>query len=346
MIRLTQRAVRVWHLEKTMEVAYRPEGIYLPEIDLWLDPRETVEHAWISHGHSDHARGRHARILATEDTLRFYRMRWPEEPGVAQSLQALNYGESVEHRGARLTAYPAGHILGAAQLAIEYRGERLVYTGDLKLRPPLCGTATEPVRCHRLILEATFGLPIYHFLDREAARARIAEFARATLADGGIPVFLGYALGRGQEIAQVLGEAGVPYRVHGAIAKFLPAYAARGYAFGEWSPYESRAGGGAALVVTPGLRRHLEATGRDFRVAYVSGWAALANARARAGAEELIPYSDHADFAELLELAAAAEAERVDLVHGYTEPLARILRARGYDAHAAGQTMARDEEAG
>lgn len=328
-----------------MDVAYRPEGIYLPEIDLWLDPRDSVAHAWISHGHSDHARGRHARILGTEDTLRFYRMRWPEEPGIAQALQPLGYGESVVHEGARLTAYPAGHILGAAQLLIEFRGERLVYTGDLKVRPPLCGAATEPVRCHRLIVESTFGLPIYHFLSREEARDRVAAFAAETLADGGVPVFLGYPLGRGQEVAHVLGEAGIPYALHGAIAKFLPAYEARGYRFGSWLPYETRAPQGAALVVTPALRRHLEASGRDFRVAYVSGWAALANARTRAGAEELIPYSDHADFGELLELVGLCGAERVDLVHGYTEPLARILRGKGYDAHAPGLSLARDEEA-
>ena len=49
------------------------------------------------------------------------------------------YGESMEWRGATLTAYPASHIVGAAQLLIEFRGERIVYTGDIKLREPICG---------------------------------------------------------------------------------------------------------------------------------------------------------------------------------------------------------------
>ncbi len=43
----------------------------------------------------------------------------------------------MEWHGARLTAFPASHILGAAQLLIEFENERLVYTGDIKLRQPL-----------------------------------------------------------------------------------------------------------------------------------------------------------------------------------------------------------------
>ena len=58
------------------------------------------------------------------------------------------------------------------------------------------------------------------------------------------------------------------------------------------------------------------------------------NARNRAGAEELIPYSDHADFDELLALVENSGAREVDVVHGYTEAFARILRQRGIDARA------------
>ena len=236
---------------------------------------------------------------------------------------------------------PAGHILGAAQLLIEYGQERVVYTGDIKLRAPLCGAATEIVQCDRLIIECTFGLPIYHFLDQDEAAGRMVAFARECLDEGVSPVFYGYALGRGQEIAHVLCRAGIPVAVHGAVARFIPFYERAGYAFDGWQPYDAKrarggGGGGQALVVTPGMRNVLEAAGKNFRVAYVSGWAGLANARARAGAEELIPYSDHGDFGELVQMIERSGASRVDLVHGYTEPFARILRHRGISAYAAG----------
>lgn len=313
----------------SMRVDFTDHGYYLPEIDLWLDCTEDCGTNWISHGHSDHARGLHSRVFSTPETAQVYRMRVPEAD------EAFNTEPLPEqHNGARLTAFPASHIVGAAQLLVEYRGERLVYTGDIKLRPPICGATTEIVPCDRLIIESTFGLPIYKFLDREQARIRIVEAAAQALDEGLSPVFIGYPLGRGQEIAHVLCEAGISTAVHGSIARFIPLYERAGYAFPGWRPYASGDTEGRALVVTPDFRNVLEASGKTIRIVYVSGWAALDNARARTGADELIPYSDHADFAELLEMVERSGAREVDVVHGYTEPFAKILRARGLDARA------------
>ena len=185
-----------------------------------------------------------------------------------------------------------------------------------------------------MIVESTFGLPIYRLLSKEDAAERIIRFARACLDSGVTPAFVGYPLGRGQEIVYVLARAGIRTAVHGAIARFLPVYEENGYAFPGWEPYEAKAIAGKALVVVPTHGSVLEASGKNIRLAYVSGWAALDNARARSGAEELIPYSDHADFDELLELVEASRAKHIDVVHGYTSPFAHILRTRGYDASA------------
>lgn len=325
-----------------MEVRFSQTGIYLPEIDLWLDNTEPCACTWISHGHSDHARGCHGRVIGTPVTLRFYRMRlWVGENETEPVEQPLNFAENMDWNGARLTAFPASHILGAAQLLVEYKNERLVYTGDIKLRPPLAGETTQPLQCDRLIIESTFGLPIYKLLTREAAQERIIRFARECFDSGETPAFTGYPLGRGQEIVHVLSNAGFRTSVHGAIAKYIPVYEEHGYQFPGWEPYEAKATAGKALVVVPDHGRVLEASGKNVRRAYVSGWAALDNARARSGAEELIPYSDHADFDELLELVTRSEARHVDVVHGYTEPFAHILRSRGISASAPQRTSAR-----
>lgn len=318
-----------------MEVEFRSGGIYLPAIDLWLDNTDPCSATWISHGHSDHARGCHGKIIGTSTTLRFYRMRlWLDDEQQEPEMIPLDFGQSMEWRGASLTAFPASHILGAAQLLIEYRGERLVYTGDIKLRAALCGDMTRPVACDRLIIESTFGLPIYKFLDREIAVERILAFARACLEEDIVPAFIGYSLGRGQEIVHVLCQAGIRTAVHGAIAKFLPIYEEGGYACPGWEAYDSRALAGRALVVVPSHGNVLEASGKNIRLAYVSGWAALDNARARSRAEELIPYSDHADFDELLALATESGARQIDVVHGYTKAFAHVLHMRGYSASA------------
>ena len=329
-----------------MDIQYSSEGIYFPAIDLWLDPQVSKPAAWISHAHMDHARFYSSTVIGTPITLAIYRLRWPEDRTQPQSLQPLSYGELCFWNGARLSCHPAGHILGAAQLLIEYGGERVVYTGDIKLLPPLCGPCTEIVPCDRLIIESTFGLPIYHFLSRDQAKEEIVAFAQECLADNAIPAYLGYPLGRGQEIVYALASAAIPTAVHGAIAKFIPLYEEQGYSFIGWQKYDARNLEGTALVVVPGMRRNLEATGKDIRVAYVSGWARLDNARMRSRAEKLIPYSDHGGFEELLEMVDRSGAKKVDVIHGYTEVFADILRKRGIEAFAPITARARstDEE--
>lgn len=325
-----------------MQVEFREHGIYLPEIDLWLDSVDPCAATWISHGHSDHARGCHGKVIGTSTTLRFYRMRlWLTDAQPEPEMLSLDLGETIAWNGARLTAFAAGHILGAAQLLIEWKNERLVYTGDIKLRPPLCGATTDPVVCDRLIVESTFGLPIYRLLDRHAAIEQILHFARGCLDEGVTPAFIGYPLGRGQEIVHVLCQAGIRTSVHGAIARFIPAYEEAGYGFPGWEPYSAAAIAGKALVVVPTHGNVLEASGKNIRLAYVSGWAALDNARSRSGAEQLIPYSDHADFDELLTLVAASRAQHIDVVHGYTVPFARVLHRRGHSAAAPDRSGAR-----
>ncbi len=325
-----------------MQVEFSEAGFYLPEIDLWLDSTDPCAATWISHGHSDHARGCHGKAIGTSTTLRFYRMRLSLMPNEDEpNLCPLEYGESMEWHGAQLTSFPAGHILGAAQLLIEYRGQRLVYTGDIKLRPPLCAETTQLVPCDRLIIESTFGLPIYRLLSREAGRERIINFARERLSEGAVPAFVGYPLGRGQEIVQVLCEAGITTGVHGAIARFIPEYERHGYSFAGWEPYDAQSTAGKALVVVPTHGSALEASGKNVRLAYVSGWAALDNARTRRNAQELIPYSDHADFDELLEMVAESGAKHIDVVHGYTAPFSKILNDRGYQAFAPHRASAR-----
>lgn len=309
-----------------MRVEFLPAGIYLPEIDLWLDARESAEACWLSHAHADHAGALHRTALGTGTTLELYGHR-QAEGSVPARVIPLEFRVPYAYNGATLTALPASHIIGAAQLLVEYGGERLVYTGDIKLRDPLCGTPTEIVACDRLIIESTFGLPIYRFLDRDQAREQMVAFARECLAAGETPVFLGYALGRGQEIGHVLATAGIPTMLQGAIARYVPAYEGQGYAFPGWAPYDRNAVEGHAVVALPGFAV-------EGRVAYVSGWAMLDNARTRASAEELIPYSDHADFQELLALVERSGAREVDVVHGYTEPFARILNQRGIAARA------------
>jgi Cft2 family RNA processing exonuclease len=322
-----------------MRVEFTSQGIYLPEIDLWLDPQEGQAWAWISHAHSDHARGVHGHVIGTPASLEIYRLRWPVSAQAPQASLPLSYGSTLELRGARLTCLPAAHILGSAALLVEYGGERLIYTGDIKLRLPLCGAETALPCCDRLIIESTFGLPLFHFLDADAAQRQILDAAREALEQGLTPVFAGYPLGRGQEIAHVLTQGGIPTVVHGQIARFIPLYEQYGFQFPGWERYRAGLLEGRAVVIPSSFCRSLEAASDRLHFIYVSGWAALERSRKRVGVQELIPYSDHADYEELLKLVELMSPAQVDIVHGYSEELARMLRRHGYNAVARPQAM-------
>src|SRR5580698_6713054 len=55
----------------------------------------------------------------------------------------------------------AGHVLGAAQAVVRWKGLTMVVSGDYKRRrDPTC-PAFEPVPCDVFISEATFGLPVF-----------------------------------------------------------------------------------------------------------------------------------------------------------------------------------------
>src|SRR5205814_9683391 len=51
-------------------------GVYLPQQNLWLDPRDAKRFAFVSHAHSDHI-ALHDEILVSERTARLMQTRLP-----------------------------------------------------------------------------------------------------------------------------------------------------------------------------------------------------------------------------------------------------------------------------
>lgn len=145
------------HPETWLKVT--PKGLYCEPGDFFIDPVRVVPRAVISHGHSDHARPGHGAVLATAETLAIMRARL----GVGRAggtQQALGLGERIGIDGVTLWLRPAGHILGSAQICLEWRGSRAVISGDYKRHadPTCLGFETEP--CDVFVTEATFALPV------------------------------------------------------------------------------------------------------------------------------------------------------------------------------------------
>src|SRR6476659_8673878 len=135
----------------------QPEGIYVRPADAWIDPSQPKARAWVTHGHSDHARGGPGAVLATSETLAIMATRYGPQPGG----QAIAYDETLRVGEVDVRFVPAGHVLGSAQIVMEHCGERVVVSGDYKRRPdPTCPPFVT-VPCDIFVTEATFGLPVF-----------------------------------------------------------------------------------------------------------------------------------------------------------------------------------------
>ncbi|UXY51777.1 ligase-associated DNA damage response exonuclease [Pseudomonas tohonis] len=316
-------------------VVARPEGLYCPPGDFYIDPWKPVERAVITHGHGDHARTGNGHYLAAAAGAGILRARLGDI-----RLQTLDYGERLEHGGVTLSLHPAGHVLGSAQVRLEYRGEVWVASGDYKTEADGTCAPFEPVRCHCFITESTFGLPIYRWQPQAALFAEIDAWWRANQAAGRASVLFCYAFGKAQRILHGIDASIGPILVHGAMEPLNRVYREAGVAL----PETRYAGDIArndpllrqALVMAPpsaGGSTWMRRFG-DYSDAFASGWMMLRGTRRRRGVDRGFVLSDHADWPGLLWAIEQSGAERVFVTHGSVNVLVRYLSEQGLDAQA------------
>src|SRR5258708_8490758 len=111
-----------------------PKGLYCAPGDFFIDPAWPVARAVVTHGHGDHARPNNRRVLATPETLAIMKSRFGEEAG--GSLQPLRYGETIRLGDVAVRLAPAGHVLGSAQIVLEYGGCPRAAPRRLPRHPP------------------------------------------------------------------------------------------------------------------------------------------------------------------------------------------------------------------
>lgn len=133
-------------------------GLYCAPGDFHIDPHRPAERAFITHGHADHARPGHTHVHATPETLSIMTLRLGKQCG--DHHHPLQYGEVITIGDVTVWLAPAGHVLGSAQVVLEWGGKRAVVSGDYKRRADLTCAAFEVVPCDLFVTEATFGLPV------------------------------------------------------------------------------------------------------------------------------------------------------------------------------------------
>jgi putative mRNA 3-end processing factor len=318
-----------------------PEGIYVAPADAWVDPSEPKARALVTHGHGDHARGGHGEVWATLETLAIMDCRYGPQPE-----RPVAYGEVRKLGEVEVSFVPAGHVLGSAQIVLEYGGERVVVSGDYKRRPDPTCAPFEPVPCDIFITEATFGLPVFRHPET------VSEIDRLLLRLHENPdrcVLVGaYALGKAQRLIAELRcrGHGAPIYIHGALQRLCELYIEHGVPLGDLRPATGVPKDelkGRIVICPPGaLNDRWSRRLPDPITAMASGWMRVRQRARQRNVELPLIVSDHSDWDELTRTIMEIAPKEVWITHGREDALmhwcmthqikARELNLVGYEA--------------
>ncbi len=328
-----------------------PDGLYCEPGDFYIDPVRPTSRAIITHAHADHARPGHTAVLASPETMALMDVRMGMGRA-GETQQILQYGEKLGIDEVRVWLEPAGHVLGAAQVAIEYQGTRAVVSGDYKRSPdPTCRPFI-PIPCDVFVTEATFALPVFQ---HPPAAGEIAKLlASVALFPERTHVIGAYALGKAQRVIALLREAGwdAPIYLHGAQIPLCQAYERLGIPLGDLRP-ATVAGPGAgkeklagAIVIAPpsAVADRWARRLADPVVCVASGWMRVRQRARSKGVELPLIISDHADWAELNTTMDEVGAPEIWVTHGREEALIHEVAKRGIRGRALRLLGYGDEE--
>ncbi|MFN8310487.1 MAG: ligase-associated DNA damage response exonuclease [Chitinophagales bacterium] len=321
-----------------------PKGIYCARGDFYIDPWAPVDKAVITHAHSDHARWGSSYYLAHHHAAPILKLRL----GTFINLETIPYNESVFINGVKITLFPAGHILGSAQVRVEHGGEVWVASGDYKTEDDGVCAPFEPVRCHHFITESTFGLPCYRWEPQQKIFDRIHQWWHHNRSSQKISVLFGYSLGKAQRIIENLDSSIGSIFTHTAIHNTQKAFRDYGVdvrIYPQWTPDISKGNLAGSLILappsafdSPWMKRFT-----PYATGVCSGWMQLRGLQRRRNADAGFALSDHADWPGLLDAIKSTGAQKVYVTHGYQSIFARYLQESGIDAEEISTAFGEEE---
>lgn len=319
--------------------------LYIEPAGAYIDPPYPVEKALITHGHSDHARAGHGAVMATPETIGIMKLRYGAE--CAKKFQPVAYGEMVTMGDMTATFYPAGHILGSAQILLERKGKRICVSGDYKRYPDRSIPAFQPVPCDIFVTEATFGLPVFqHPNPLDEARKLVRSLAHFPNQSHLMAV---YSLGKAQRLISLVREAGydAPIYLHGAMVSMCEFYQSQGIDLGDLRkatglPKDALKG---QLVLAPpsALKEVWSRRLTEPIIGMASGWMTVKQRVKQNGIELPLVISDHADWNELTQTIRDTGAPEIWVTHGREDGLVHWCRSQGLKA-APLHLQGREEE--
>jgi putative mRNA 3-end processing factor len=302
-----------------------------------MDPvklRKVPENArvFVSHAHSDHTRGFGHKGLK-HSTVETKNIHSALNRHAISNFIAIDLNRKVSVDGVEIRALNAGHMLGSAQFLVHTPATSILYTGDINCVDTLTTKAAEPHRCDVLVIEATYGSPVYRFPSREMIYAEVVEWAVEMIKQGCVPCLHVYAAGKAQEMVRLFNVyTHLPVVVNPRLDGVNEAYRKSGHSL-NWLASDSADGrevlerDPCVYITTPNDRRSI---GRKAARAFATGWALSMRGRNAA-----FPLSSHADFEQLVSFIKACNPEKVYIFTGFAEELKRSVRSKlGLEAKA------------
>lgn len=248
-------------------------------------------------------------------------------------VESLNYDEPRLINGVNVSFHPAGHVIGSAQIRLEYKGFVVVFTGDYKVKDDHLTVPFEPIKCHEFITESTFGLPIYNWVSETQLQQQMHDWVKHNQSHNRTSVFLGYSLGKAQRIMKLMEGMDQIY-VHSAIHNLNNAIESSGIQLPETEllSYDFRKEDvqNKIVILPPGLLgSKLLKKIPNAATAICSGWMQIRGNRRWQAVDAGFAVSDHADWNGLLYAVKASEAEKVYVTHGSQATFSKYLNEIG-----------------
>ncbi len=310
-------------------IKFTNKGIYCIPGKFYLDPWLPVDYAVISHGHADHARYGMKYYLCQEDSKAILKHRLGQDI----NIETLPYNIPKQINGVLVSFHPAGHVIGSAQIRLEYKGFVVVFTGDYKVKHDNLTIPFEPIKCHEFITESTFGLPIYNWVSEAEIQKQMIDWVMKNKDQNRTSVFIGYSLGKAQRIMKLM-EGVDQMFVHSAIHNLniaiessgiiLPKTDLLSYDFKKEDLQNKIVILPPALLGSKLLKRIPNAA-----TAICSGWMQIRGNRRWKAVDAGFAVSDHADWNGLLSAVKATEAEKVYVTHGSQATFSKYLNEIG-----------------
>ncbi|MDR3697795.1 MBL fold metallo-hydrolase [Mucilaginibacter sp.] len=287
-------------------IYFDTNGLYCKYGDFYIDPILPVQNAVISHAHADHAKSNNHTVYCTAATYAFMQLRYGKNAAVQS--QIIAYHQPFTIGKVKITLVPAGHMLGSAQVLMEYEGVRYLYTGDYKLQPDNTCEPLEWIKTDVLITESTFANPEITHPDP------VSEIKK--LNDIKINILLGaYGLGKSQRLISMINQYAPQKKIliHYKIAPINAIYEKIGFPPGKCEHYSRKLMKNQeefVYIVPPfTFDAYIRATG--VKRLFASGWKNL-----QVNEQDTLFISDHVDWNDILLTIKHTDPQQIWTLHG------------------------------